>query len=83
MHAPALLDLDAINLEKDSRMTETNYDVCDRTLFRRAVGFDYPSTQSVLVNGAPVHVPIAVTVPPDTGACIEWLTRRRPDRWRR
>jgi hypothetical protein len=64
-------------------MTDTTDDICNSALFRRAIGYEYESTQSVDVGGKIVRVPIVVHVPPDVEACITWLTTRRPDEWKR
>jgi hypothetical protein len=64
-------------------MTDTTDDICDSALFRRAIGCEYESTQSVDVGGKIVHVPIVVHIPPNIEACITWLTTRRPDKWKR
>jgi hypothetical protein len=36
----------------------------------------------VLREGEVIRVPIRKHVPPDTGACMNWLKNRMPDKWR-
>jgi transposase-like protein len=51
-------------------------------LYRRAVGYSYPSEKILTLNGEVVRVPIEVVVLPDPGACMSWLKNRQPQLWR-
>lgn len=52
-------------------------------LFRRTQGYEYTKTKTKQnADGEIVEeVTETVHVPPDVGACIFWLTNRRPDLW--
>jgi hypothetical protein len=59
-------------------------DRVERSLFSRAVGYDFDS-EKVFYNqkkNKVVRVPIREHVPPDPGAAMRWLTNRRPEQWR-
>lgn len=55
-----------------------------RSLYQRAVGYHYDAVKIFLPAGAkaPVIVPYAEHVPPDTTAAIFWLKNRDPAHWR-
>jgi hypothetical protein len=51
-------------------------------LYRRAIGYSYESVHIFIrKNGQVVRVPIVKHFPPDTRACIFWLTNRVPEHW--
>ena len=52
-------------------------------LFRRTQGYEYTKTKTKVNADGDVIEEITETVhvPPDVGACIFWLTNRRPDLW--
>ena len=56
----------------------------ERSLFQRAVGYEYEDTKVFMPAGAdtPVAVPIRMRMPGDVKAQIVWLTNRRPEKWR-
>lgn len=56
----------------------------ERSLFKRAVGYQQDAVKIFLPKGAlgPVVVPYKEQIAPDTTACIFWLKNRRPDLWR-
>ena len=53
-----------------------------RSLYNRAVGYDYSSEKIVHYQGDVQRVPITEHVPPDISAAMNWLKNRRPDEWR-
>lgn len=61
---------------------ETADNQVERSLYARAVGYDYPEDKIFNHNGEPLVVPTVKHVPPDPGAAKLWLTNRRPDDWR-
>jgi hypothetical protein len=56
-------------------------DRVERSLFQRAVGYDFETEKIFQYEGTPVRVPTIEHVPPDVGAQMKWLKHRRPDRW--
>ena len=51
-------------------------------LYRRAIGYSYESVRIfVRKNGQVVRVHTVKHLPPDTRACIFWLTNRAPEHW--
>ena len=57
-------------------------DQVERSLYNRAVGYDYPEDKIFNNNGEPLIVNTMKHVPPDPGAAKLWLTNRRGDTWR-
>jgi hypothetical protein len=55
----------------------------ERSLFERAIGFKHPAVKIMQFEGEPVIVPYEEIYPPDTAACIYWLSNRQKGRWRR
>lgn len=55
-----------------------------RSLFQRAVGYDYDAVKIFMPAGAenPVVVPYTAHVPPDPSAAKNWLCNRVPKEWR-
>ena len=51
-------------------------------LYKKAVGYEYPSEKIMNVNNEVVRVPTITHVPPDPGAAFNWLKNRRPREWR-
>lgn len=56
----------------------------ERSLYQRAVGFEYPAVKIFMPAGAvsPVFAPYMEFHPPDTGAAKHWLNNRKPEEWR-
>lgn len=52
-------------------------------LYRRATGYSHPDVDIKVVDGCIVETPLVKHYPPDTVACIFWLTNRRRDMWKR
>lgn len=57
-------------------------DRVERSLFNRAVGYEFDSVKIMQDKGEPVIVPYREHVPPDPGAAFNWLKNRRPEQWR-
>lgn len=57
-------------------------DRVERSLYSRAVGYEYDSVKIMQDKGRPVIVPFREHVPPDPGSAFNWLKNRRPDQWR-
>lgn len=57
-------------------------DRVERSLYNRAVGYEYSAVKIMQDKGEPVIVPYTEHVPPDVGAATLWLTNRRGDKWR-
>lgn len=53
-----------------------------RSLYQRAVGFEYDAVKIMQYEGTPVLIPYREKVAPDTTACIFWLKNRRQKDWR-
>jgi hypothetical protein len=55
-----------------------------RSLYARAVGYNYETTKIFMPAGRekPVYAPYIEHVPPDVTACIFWLKNRDPQHWR-
>ncbi len=55
-----------------------------RSLYARAVGFEYNAVKIFMPAGAqePVYAKYREFIPPEPGAAKTWLTNRRPDEWR-
>lgn len=64
-------------------------DRVERSLYNRAVGYDYDAVKIITVaqgqnmGSEVVKVPYVEHVPPDVKAAIRWLEARRPKVWRR
>jgi hypothetical protein len=59
-------------------------DRVERSLFQRAVGYEYEATKVFMPAGSdePVIVKIKEHVPPDVNAAHRWLINRRRNEWR-
>lgn len=57
-------------------------DRVERSLFQRAVGYEYQAVKIFNANGEPLVVPYRHHVPPDITAIQFWLKNRRADDWR-
>jgi hypothetical protein len=57
-------------------------DRVERSLYQRAIGYEYDAVKIFNANGTPMIVPYRAVMPPDTTAMIFWLKNRRPVRWR-
>src|SRR5262249_17802873 len=57
-------------------------DRVERSLYQRAVGYEYDAVKVFNANGTPMIVPYRATMPPDVTAMIFWLKNRPSDRWR-
>lgn len=68
---------DALKLGK-----EPADDRVERSLFNRAVGYEYDAVKIMQDKGVPIIVPYREHVPPDPGAAFNWLKNRRPEKWR-
>jgi len=53
-----------------------------RSLYQRAIGYEYDAVKIFQYEGSPVVVPYREKVAPDTVACIFWLKNRCKDEWR-
>lgn len=54
----------------------------ERSLYQRAVGYEYDAVKIFNSNGTPLVVPYREKCPPDTTAMIFWLKNRRAQQWR-
>lgn len=54
----------------------------EASLFSRAVGFTHKTEKVFCTDGVVTRVPTLEYVIPDTGAQLNWLKNRQPDRWR-
>lgn len=52
-------------------------------LYHRATGYSHPDVDIKVVDGCIVETPLIKHYPPDTVACIFWLTNRQRGHWRR
>ena len=57
-------------------------DRVERSLYQKAIGYEYDAVKIFNANGSPMVVPYREKVAPDTTAAIFWLKNRRKDRWR-
>ena len=60
---------------------EHSDDLVERSLYERAVGYDYHEDKIFQNNGEPVIVPTTKHMPGDVGAAKMWLTNRRRETW--
>lgn len=75
-----------------SKARQESKDVADakveRSLFKRATGFEYSTTESIVefdANGQQRPLKIQTFkhyAPPETGAICFWLKNRKPDKWK-
>ena len=54
----------------------------ERSLYQRAIGYEYDAVKIFQDKGSPLVVPYREKVAPDTTACIFWLKNRRKAEWR-
>lgn len=75
-HEGFLHSLKAGKDEADSRV--------ERSLFLKAVGYEYDAVKIFMPAGAaePVYAPYREHIVPDTTAAIFWLKNRKPAEWR-
>ncbi len=57
-------------------------DRVERSLYQRAVGFSYDAEKVFNGKDGIVRANTIEYVPPDTSAAMQWLTNRRPEKWR-
>lgn len=58
-------------------------DMVEKSLFQRAIGYDYEEEELVKFEGSVTERAIVRRhVPPDTKAALAWLSVRRPKEWR-
>lgn len=57
-------------------------DRVERSLYQRAVGYTFESEKVFNYQGEIVRAGTREHVPPDSGAALNWLKNRRPDKWR-
>jgi basic membrane lipoprotein Med (substrate-binding protein (PBP1-ABC) superfamily) len=57
-------------------------DRVERSLYQKAVGYEYDAVKIFNANGSPMVVPYREKIAPDTTAGIFWLKNRRSDQWR-
>jgi hypothetical protein len=57
-------------------------DVVEASLFQRAKGYEHEAVKIGFHEGRPVYADYTERYAPDTGAAMNWLKNRRPDRWR-
>ena len=69
--------VDAVKVGKD--MAD---DRVERSLYQKAIGYEYDAVKIFNANGSPMVVPYREKVAPDTTAAIFWLKNRRKERWR-
>lgn len=67
---------------KDAKETANNR--VERSLYQRAMGYEYDAVKIFMPAGAdePVYAKYREKVAPDTAAAIFWLKNRRKDKWR-
>lgn len=53
------------------------------SLYQRATGYSHPEDDIKMFNGEIIVTPTTKHYPPDTVACIFWLSNRQKDKWRR
>lgn len=58
-------------------------DRIERSLYQRAAGYDYEAVRIFLPKGStdPVYAPYREHVPADVAAALQWLKKRRPEKW--
>jgi hypothetical protein len=54
----------------------------ERSLYQKAIGYEYDAVKIFNANGEPLIVPYREKCAPDTTAAIFWLKNRRSDKWR-
>ena len=57
-------------------------DLVERSLFQKAIGYEYDTVKIFNNNGAEMVVSYREKCVPDTTAAIFWLKNRRADKWR-
>ena len=61
---------------------EASNDRVERSLYLRAVGYDYEKTEIGWFQGHPTMIQVVEHVPPDPKAAQYYLNNRRPKKWR-
>lgn len=63
---------------------DTADDLVETSMFQRARGYTHDAVKIFMPAGAPapVYAPYTERYAPDTGAAMNWLKNRRPERWR-
>jgi DNA-binding XRE family transcriptional regulator len=54
----------------------------ERSLYRKAMGYEFESEKVFCNDGSVTRVPIREIVPPSDTACIFWLKNRKSAEWR-
>jgi hypothetical protein len=54
----------------------------ERSLYRKALGYEFDSEKVFQFEGGVVRAPIREIVPPSDTACIFWLKNRKSKEWR-
>jgi hypothetical protein len=57
-------------------------DRVERSLAMRAIGYSFHSEKIMRHQGSVMRESYVEHIPPDPGAAKQWLTNRRPDKWR-
>jgi hypothetical protein len=57
-------------------------DRVERTLFSRAVGYDFDVEKQIMTRHGPQMLRWREHAPPDVSTAVAYLKNRRPDRWR-
>lgn len=57
-------------------------DRVERSLYQKAIGYEYDTVKIFNANGSPLIVPYREKVAPDTTAAMFWLKNRRAEQWR-
>jgi hypothetical protein len=68
--------------EACAQAKEAADDVVEASLFQRAKGYEHEAVKIFQYEGKPVIVDYTERFAPDTGAAMNWLKNRRPDKWR-
>lgn len=54
-----------------------------RAIYHKAVGYTYEDVHFTVFRGMVIKTPFQKHIPPDTSACIFWLSNRLPSEWSR
>jgi hypothetical protein len=69
--------LDVARMAKEAADTRV-----ERSLYNRAVGYEFDSVKIFTYEGEPVVVPYREHIAPDPTAAFNWLKNRKPADWR-
>lgn len=67
--------IDLGKMDADAKVAES--------LYKRATGYSHPDVDIKVIENCIVETPLIKHYPPDTVACIFWLTNRQRGTWRR